>query len=340
MQWYAENKREFPWRNTKDPYKIWLSEIILQQTQVQQGLPYYLRFVTTYPRVEDLAEAAEEDVLKLWQGLGYYSRARNLLFSAHWVVNKNKGIFPKTFKGLMQLKGVGDYTASAIASICYDEFQAVVDGNVYRFLSRYFGITTPIDSSIAHREFKARAMALMKGESPGEFNQALMEFGALQCTPKQPQCQRCPFLSSCLAYEQGKVASLPIKAKQVKTRKRFFNYLVLDLPSAKTILRKRAKKGIWQNLYEFPLIESPSLLNRKELMAQKDFAQWQTPVFSLPHLITPQPIKHLLSHQHLFIQFWHIKGQEEIKNALAQKELKNYPVPVVIQHFIDQHFFD
>ena len=340
MGWYGENKRDFPWRNSRNPYHVWLSEIILQQTRVQQGLPYYLKFIEAFPTVLDLASAPEEKVLKLWQGLGYYSRARNLLFSAQWIVEHNVAKFPDTHKDLLKLKGVGDYTASAIASICFEEPQAVVDGNVYRFLSRYFGIELPIDSSQAHAFFKAKATELMLGVSPGDFNQALMEFGALQCTPKLTNCSSCPFSTSCIAFQQGKVDQFPVKSKKTKVRKRYFNYLVLHSPKGKTLLQKRTGKGIWQNLYEFPLVESEKLVDQEELIQLQDFAQWTSICYERPKLLNPSPVKHLLSHQQLYIQFWGVRSLQEPKKAVALKELKTLPVPVVIGHFMDKHYSD
>ena len=235
LQWYGEKKRDFPWRKSKDPYRVWLSEIILQQTRVEQGLPYYQKFTKTFPTIHDLAKASEEQVLKLWQGLGYYSRARNMRTTAKWIVEENSANFPTTFKDLLELKGVGDYTASAISSICFDERQAVVDGNVYRFLSRCFGIETPIDSSPALKIFKTKAHQLMGKFPPGEFNQAMMEFGALHCTPKTPNCDTCPFQQSCIAFQQGSVSCFPIKTKKTKITQRFFNYLVVDFPFEKTL---------------------------------------------------------------------------------------------------------
>lgn len=195
LLWYDENKRTFLWRETKDPYKIWLSEVILQQTQTQQGLPYYVRFLETFPTIKDLALSSEDTVLKLWQGLGYYSRARNLHSTAQYIHKECGGVFPNTFKSLLKLKGVGDYTASAISSICFNLPEAVVDGNVYRFLSRYFGIYTPINNGQAHQEFKAKAMNFVDITQPGKFNQALMEFGSIQCKPRTPHCKSCPFSS-------------------------------------------------------------------------------------------------------------------------------------------------
>ena len=219
IRWYSKNKRILPWRETKNPYYIWLSEIILQQTQVKQGLPYYESFVTSYPTVFDLANAEESDVLKLWQGLGYYSRARNLHASAKHIAYDLNGVFPDTYKDLLKLRGVGDYTASAIASICFNEATAVVDGNVYRALSRYFGIDTPINSSKGQKEFKALAQELIDIKKPADFNQAIMEFGAIQCKPKNPECSACSFRNSCVAFGNNRVSDLPVKIKSAKAKK-------------------------------------------------------------------------------------------------------------------------
>ena len=339
LYWYDENQRDFPWRKSRNPYHVWLSEIILQQTRVEQGLPYYNSFVSNFPTVFDLAAADEEKVLKLWQGLGYYSRARNLHASARWIVNERKGVFPQDYKSLLQLKGVGDYTASAIASICYEEPQAVVDGNVYRFLSRCFGISTPIDTGRAHKEFKAKATQLMADYSPNLFNQAMMEFGALHCTPKQAKCTSCPFHSVCYAFQQQSVYEYPLKAKRTKIRKRYFNYLVVKTPNGETLIQKRAGKGIWQNLYEFPLIETKSTVNKKQLLEQENFPSNLAPKIASIAPYEDQPIKHLLSHQHLFIQFWEVKLNEETEDTVSLKALKDLPVPVVIQHFIDNHYW-
>ena len=340
LDWYKENKRDFPWRKSQDPYHIWLSEIILQQTRVQQGLPYYEKFIKNFPTVFDLAAASEENVLKLWQGLGYYSRARNLHASAQWVVKERQGNFPQTFKELLLLKGVGDYTASAIASICFEEPQAVVDGNVYRFLARFFGIEMPIDTSGAHKYFKEKATVLMQGVSPNTFNQAMMEFGALQCTPKLTACEQCPFAQKCVAYQQGKVNAFPVKTKKVKVKKRYFNYLVIKTPSEQTVVKQRKAKGIWQNLYEFPLIETASMIEKEELIKQPDFIQWSKFKLISCERVNPKAIKHVLTHQHLYIQFWQLEIGQEIVESIDYKELKSLPVPVVIQHFIENNYVD
>ncbi len=227
IYWYLQNNRDLPWRKSKNPYFIWLSEIMLQQTRVAQGLAYYLKFTTTFPTVFDLAKADESTVLKMWQGLGYYSRARNLHFSAKQISNELNGIFPSTYEEIIKLKGIGDYTASAISSICFNEPTAVVDGNVYRVLSRYFGLNTPTNSTSGIKEFKTLAQTLIDISQPGTYNQALMDFGALHCKPQNPLCETCPFSDSCVAFEKKLTKELPVKEKKIKVRKRYFNFLVI-----------------------------------------------------------------------------------------------------------------
>ncbi|EPR73210.1 A/G-specific adenine glycosylase [Winogradskyella psychrotolerans RS-3] len=242
ITWYSDKKRELPWRETSNPYYIWLSEIILQQTQVKQGLPYYDAFVTQYPTIFDLANASETSILKLWQGLGYYSRARNLHFTAKHIVNELDGKFPNTYKDLLKLKGVGDYTASAIASIAFNEVAAVVDGNVYRVLSRYFGIETPINSTLGIKEFKSLASTLIDHKQPATYNQAIMEFGAIQCKPKNPDCTVCPFQDSCVALQNQMVDVLPVKLKKTKVTVKYFNFLVFMDPNKKHFSKNALKK--------------------------------------------------------------------------------------------------
>ena len=339
LLWYKENKRTFLWRETKDPYKIWLSEVILQQTQTQQGLPYYVRFLETFPTIKDLALSSEDTVLKLWQGLGYYSRARNLHSTAQYIHKECGGIFPNTFKSLLKLKGVGDYTASAISSICFNIPEAVVDGNVYRFLSRYFGIYTPINIGQAHQEFKAKAMNLMDITQPGKFNQALMEFGSIHCKPRTPHCKSCPFSSDCIAYSQNKIHLLPQKRTKLKVIDRYFNYLVILDQNGQIQLEKRVGKGIWQNLFQFPLLETNKRVDsRKKLIEKfsaKMIAQLNTKKLKLWNR---EPIAHKLSHQKLFVFFWTIPSKRILKKGYSLKELKNQAVPVVIQNFIDKFF--
>ncbi|WP_378186247.1 A/G-specific adenine glycosylase [Aquimarina sp. W85] len=341
--WYLEHKRDMPWRQTKDPYSIWLSEIILQQTRVRQGLPYYLAFKSSFPTVFDLAAASEEKVLKLWQGLGYYSRARNLHFTAQYVVNEYNGIFPKDYNGLIKLKGIGDYTASAIASICYKEVVPVIDGNVYRVLSRIFGIETPINSSPALKEFKGLAAELIDRTSPDVFNQAIMEFGAIQCKPQSPDCTVCPFNDRCFAMQNNKVSVLPVKLKKLKIKKRYFNYIIFKLPDGKVMFQQRKNVGIWEGLYEFPLIESDKLQEATELQKEEAFLQLVTEQpFSLS-IYKEEPIIHKLSHQHLYTRFYIVALAKapilkENQYLISAETIHEYPVPVLIGNFIESFF--
>lgn len=335
IDWYLVNKRDLPWRKTVNPYFIWLSEIILQQTKVAQGLPYYEAFVSTYPTVFKLAKANEEEVLKLWQGLGYYSRARNLHATAKYVVNELKGEFPNNYKDLLKLKGVGDYTASAIASICFQEVCAVVDGNVYRALSRYFGISTAINSTEGKKEFKALAQKLIDKNQPALFNQAIMEFGAKQCKPKNPDCLACPLLKSCQAYQNNSIDYFPVKIKAAKPVKKYFNFLVIISQDGKTILNKRVGKGIWQNLYQFPLIESDNKLSNKTIQAQISSRKWLVKNTSSFYLYNQKPIIHKLSHQHLHTSFW-ILEVEQLQQGIPIGKILEYPVPKLISNFIEE----
>jgi A/G-specific adenine glycosylase len=340
IRWYSNNKRNLPWRETKNPYYIWLSEIILQQTQVKQGLPYYEAFVAKYPTVFDLANANESDVLKLWQGLGYYSRARNLHASAKYISNDLNGVFPNNYKGLLKLKGVGDYTASAVASICYNEVTAVVDGNVYRVLSRYFGIETPINSSKGAKEFKALAQELIDNKQPAEFNQAIMEFGATQCKPQNPDCNVCPFNNGCIVFNENKIGDLPVKIKSAKAKKKHFNFLVFISKDEKTVLEKREGNGIWQNLYQFPLVETEADIayaNFKELLEKHELIKGKS--FDLS-LYNEAAIVHKLSHQHLYTKFWIVKTEDELQNSISIESVKEYAVPIVIGNFIESFNFD
>ncbi|WP_434037428.1 A/G-specific adenine glycosylase [Formosa sp. 4Alg 33] len=337
--WYSVNKRQLPWRQTTNPYYIWLSEIILQQTQIKQGLPYYQDFVSVFPTVFDLANANEAEILKLWQGLGYYSRARNLHAAAKYVVEDLNGVFPTNYKDLLKLKGVGDYTASAIASICYNEVSAVVDGNVYRLLSRYFGIYTPINSSKGAKEFKALAQELIDKKDPATFNQAVMEFGAIQCKPKSPDCTVCPFNSSCYAYGKDVISELPVKIKAAKVSKKYFNFLVFLTPSQTTILEQRQGKGIWQNLYQFPLIESEKALTSKQLQQElEQFELLEGKTFEVS-LYNKDEIVHKLSHQHLYTQFWIVEVDANLAGEIPVSEVEDFPVPILIGNFIEDFNF-
>ncbi|MEH6770299.1 A/G-specific adenine glycosylase [Maribacter arcticus] len=337
LDWYHQNKRSLPWRKSLNPYKIWLSEIILQQTRVAQGAPYYLRFVEQFPTVHHMANASEEEVLKLWQGLGYYSRARNLHASAKIVVNQYDGEFPDTYNELLKLKGVGDYTASAISSICFNEPQAVVDGNVYRVLSRYFGIDIPINSAEGIKYFKSLAEKVMDVNDIRDYNQGIMEFGAIQCSPKKPLCLHCPLNESCVALQKGIVGQLPVKLKKTKVRNRFFNYIIpiyIDADGNRfTNLQQRKGKGIWQNLWEFPLIESNSMLEIEDVDNRyKQLFEGNGEIELIE--FNEVAIIHKLSHQHLHTKFWILNTNTEIPNQISFEKIKDFPVPVLIADFI------
>lgn len=333
--WYLQNKRDLPWRNTNNPYHIWLSEIILQQTRIDQGMAYYLKFVENFPAIYDLSNASEEKVLKLWQGLGYYSRARNLHFSAKYIVNDLNGEFPKTFNDLLKLKGVGDYTASAIASICYNEPTAVVDGNVYRVFARYFGISTPINISKGIKEFKSLAQELIDVSIPGTHNQAVMEFGARMCKPQNPDCSICPLNNSCVALATNKVKELPVKEKKLKIKKRFFNYLVIQTPTKKTKIEKR-EKGIWLNMYEFPLIETDAEIDEHTLISNNKFEELFKSKSTLVKLFNKDQVVHKLTHQHISTKFWIVNTDENELFSTNWNEIHKFPVSTLVDNFLKQ----
>jgi A/G-specific adenine glycosylase len=336
FKWYLQNKRDLPWRKTQNPYYIWLSEIMLQQTRVAQGTPYFLTFKTNFPTVFDLANANEEQVLKLWQGLGYYSRARNLHKTAQYVASELSGVFPDNYADLLKLKGIGEYTAAAIASFSYNETVPVVDGNVFRVLSRYFDIETDISAASAKKEFAALAFELMPKDNPALFNQAIMEFGALQCVPKNPNCGICVFNTSCAALQKKKVNQLPVKSKKLKVRNRFFNYVIASDENENTIIQKRTAKGIWHNLYEFPLIETEKEEDFDCISEriQIDFFKENTILSVLEY--NEKSLIHKLSHQHLYIKFWKVKVKGAIEKGIDATTLKTYPFPIVIHNFIEK----
>lgn len=338
--WYSINKRDLPWRGSKNPYKIWLSEIILQQTQIKQGLPYYEAFITKFPTVFDLANAEEETVLKLWQGLGYYSRARNLHTTAKFIAIDLDGVFPETYNQLLKLKGVGDYTASAIASICFNEACAVVDGNVYRVLSRYFGIKTPINSTQGKKEFKLLAQKLLPKGNFGDYNQAVMEFGAKQCKPSSPDCTVCPLNSGCMALQKNLIKTLPVKEKKTKISNKYFNFTVYISEDKKTILEQRLEKGIWHKLYQFPLFESLESIDNSQFRTQlQNLPDLKSTNYSI-HLFNEKDIIHKLSHQHLHCKFWIVLIDKLPETALPIKEIERFAVPAVIEKFLNTFNFD
>jgi A/G-specific adenine glycosylase len=328
INWYNEHKRALPWRSDPQPYRVWLSEIILQQTRVSQGLPYYHRFVERFPTVKDLAAASEQEVLRLWQGLGYYSRARNLHKCAKQVCENYNGIFPQNFEGLKKLPGIGDYTAAAIASICYKEPVAVVDGNVYRVMARVFGIDTPINSPKAKTIFFDLGNQLIDSAQPDQYNQAVMEFGALHCTPKNPQCEDCPLGKICVARQKGLQGMLPLKDKKLKVRKRYFYYLVRK--SGQWLrMKKREGKDIWQGLYDFDLIESATPLDEKALALQTGKMK----------IVWSAEYKHVLTHQTIFARFAILETKDKEENYFSLKKIAALPKPVLISKFLDDMGF-
>jgi A/G-specific adenine glycosylase len=335
IQWYLQSKRDLPWRNTTNPYPIWLSEIILQQTRVAQGMPYFYAYLENFPTIHDLAQSDEQKVLKLWQGLGYYSRARNLHQTAQYIVNELGGVFPNSYAGLLELKGVGEYTAAAIASFAYNEPVPVVDGNVFRVLSRYFGIESDISLGKTKKEFTALAAELLPKDQPALFNQAIMEFGALQCVPKSPNCENCIFNSSCVALQKGKVGELPVKSKKLKVTHRYFNYIVVTDKNGNTKIQQRTDKGIWHNLYEFPLIETKQEEGFETIapLIQSNFS-FGASVDRIEE-VNPISIVHKLSHQHLNVKFWKVTLDGALVDGVSSEHLKTFPFPIVIYNFIE-----
>ena len=337
LHWYHENKRSLPWRDTTDPYAIWLSEIIMQQTRIDQGLAYFNRFIKNYPTIEDLATASEDEVLKSWQGLGYYSRARNLHETANFIVTRYNGKFPADYKSLLQLKGVGEYTASAIASIAFGLPFAAVDGNVYRVLSRIFGIDIPINSTEGKKTFRDLASNLLNSEYPGDHNQALMEFGATQCTPKNPDCPNCIFNAQCFAIQKQLVTELPVKKGRIKTRHRYFNYLIISTGES-LLLQKRTSNDIWRNLYEFPMIETTEKTEIDQFL-HKDHPLFDTNLDLITEIT--QWSKQLLSHQLIHYRFIQIQPKHK-KNTLIdlievnKKDIFNFAVPKPIEQKLEQ----
>lgn len=337
IDWYKDNKRDLPWRHTTDPYYIWLSEVILQQTRVDQGMNYYLRFVNQYPTVLDLAAAHEDDVLKLWQGLGYYSRARNLHATAQIIAEEYKGVFPHEHKDILKLKGVGEYTAAAIASFAYDLPHAAVDGNVYRVLSRVFAIDTPIDTPQGKKIFAELAQELLDQKRPGIYNQAIMEFGALQCTPTNPNCNNCPLSDRCMAYAENKVSQYPQKAGKTKTRNRYFNYLDVRYQDS-IYLQKRIAKDIWHNLYELILIETESPLSIEDLQQDTRFQE----LFAQAGKIMIQPAfqaKHILSHQNIYANFYTVTIETGLPDTYLQikrSDMDKYAISRLVERYLEQ----
>ncbi|MGL4293140.1 MAG: A/G-specific adenine glycosylase [Bacteroidales bacterium] len=332
-EWYDSYKRELPWRQTRDPYLIWISEIILQQTRVQQGLGYYLRFVERFPDVQSLAQAPLEEVLKYWQGLGYYSRARNLHSAANQIQSHYGGVFPSGYNDILALKGIGTYTAAAIASFAYDLPYAVLDGNVYRVLARLFGLETPIDTAIGKKEFQSLADSLIDPFHAAKHNQAIMELGALQCVPVSPDCSRCPLNPYCVAFENGSVGRLPVKQGKTKVRDRWFYYFYIE-ENGHTWIHQRSEGDIWSHLYEFPLIETDSEKDLHAVLSSPDFLQITSgltaDVSSLMHR------KHILSHQRIHAFFFRVHLDQKPAPGgsfirIPQERIEDYPVSRLTQ---------
>lgn len=307
FEWYNIHHRCLPWRETNDPYVIWISEIILQQTRVAQGLDYFNRFIYRFPNVESLAIAPEDEILKYWQGLGYYSRARNLHKAAKTIYKQHGGVFPSEYKLIRELKGIGDYTAAAIVSFAWDQPYAVVDGNVYRLLSRLFSLAEPINSSKGKRVFKELAEELLYLKKPGLYNQAIMEFGALQCTPQKPNCFHCPLSDFCQAFHHHQVSDYPVKPKKKKSIERYLNYFQIIFEDY-TWIHKRTHNDIWKGLYEFPLIETDEATCINSLLSSEILLQWlgEKPILENIKVVIPE-IKHVLSHQIIHASFYQIR---------------------------------
>ncbi|MBN1416236.1 MAG: A/G-specific adenine glycosylase [Bacteroidales bacterium] len=337
-KWYIQNKRNLPWRKTKSAYKIWLSEIILQQTRVNQGVKYYRNFLERFPDVNLLAEASLEEVLKVWQGLGYYTRARNLHATARKIVQEYNGCFPADYKALLLLPGIGEYTAAAIASIAFDLPVALVDGNVLRVLARLFGVSTPVTSSGGKNEVYARARCILNNKNPGLHNQALMELGALICLPRNPYCNNCPVSTICYARMHDKINELPVKALNIKTKKRYFHYLHITW-RGKVFLHQRKQKDIWNSLYEFPLIETRRAVKPDKLPGYKQWNQLLQGIRHQVNYVTPL-YKHVLSHQTLYARFYQIHigeisaGLAEGYTCIKEKKIFEYPVSRLTEKYL------
>ncbi|MEM7055598.1 MAG: A/G-specific adenine glycosylase [Bacteroidota bacterium] len=347
VTWYQASKRILPWRNTNDPYRIWLSEVILQQTRVAQGLPYYQRFIEQYPTIQDLAEAKEEAVLRLWQGLGYYTRARNLYACARMVVSQFNGQFPNNYQDLLRLKGIGQYTAAAIASLAFREPIPVVDGNVYRVLARIFGVEEDIASTRGKKVFYELAQSLVPQDRAGLYNQAIMEFGAIQCMPTKPLCKTCIFKAYCVAFHTGRQKSLPVKNLTIKIQKRFFHYFVIQ-SADKLYMKLRKKSDIWQGLYDFYLVEDSQLKEPEQLEDELIALIWR---HQLPVEKKPRLYKHMLTHRRLYAHFFQVKATPQFikeaklildkthSSAFMLEATKSLPKPILISNFLKEEFY-
>lgn len=338
--WYLRHRRDLPWRKTTDPYLIWVSETILQQTRVGQGLPYYERFILSYPDVVSLARAHEDEVLKLWEGLGYYSRARNLLAAAQQILQNFNGKFPSAYSDIRKLKGVGDYTAAAVASIAFNLPYAAVDGNVYRVLSRYYGLETPINTSAGKKLFAQLAEELLNRREPGMHNQALMEFGALQCVPKNPDCENCPLANHCAAFLTNQVDRLPVKNRTLQRSFRYFNFFLIE-GAGQILIHKRQKDDIWKNLYQLPLEETAGETSAEEILQ----SQLLTPLLnkSVIKIQKISPLRtHELTHQRIFARFIHLQTDQLPENTagfikINKKDISKFAFPGLVKKYFEEN---
>jgi A/G-specific adenine glycosylase len=340
LSWYDENKRDLPWRGTDDPYLVWVSEIILQQTRVSQGWDYYVRFIRRFPNVASLANANEEEVLKLWQGLGYYSRARNMHAAAKDIVSRFNGKFPTSHTDILSLKGIGEYTAAAISSIAFNEPHVAVDGNVLRVIARLFEVEEPVQSTKGKRIVKELTKELLPEERPGAFNQAIMDLGSLICIPRQPRCGDCPLANSCMVYATGRTEELPIRIKKKKTRRRYFTYLHIR-QNGNTYIRRRTDNDIWRNLYEFPLIETDKPIEIEELLQNDEYNQLfrETTLLAIDG---PFTYKHQLTHQQIHANFYRLTMEKGAVHAfmdqykqIVEEEIERYPISRLMHKYIE-----
>ncbi len=333
LKWYDKNKRELPWRNTKDPYNIWISEIILQQTRIEQGVYYYNRFISKFPNLDKLANSEEKDVLLIWQGLGYYSRARNLHYTAKYIYNVLNSIFPENYADLIKLKGVGDYTSSAISSICFEKKYPVLDGNVFRVLSRVFEIKSPIDLNKSRKVFKQKANEIMPNARFGDYNQGLMDFGSIICKPVNPDCINCVLSKICSAFKNNSVTDFPVKVAKNKIKSRYFDYLIIK--NNDQVLIEQIKDGIWKNMYQFPVYNSKSKKSKKEIIKffSKKFRVEKLNIEQINNKL----IRHKLSHITINSRFWRLKSKINTDNELFISSFNDYPISKLMQKFIEKY---
>lgn len=339
--WRRNHPRSLPWKKTSDPYLIWLSEVILQQTRVEHGTAYYLEFSRRFPTVFDLADATEDEVLKCWQGLGYYSRARNLHQTARYIAYERGGHFPQEHKELLQLKGIGSYTAAAIASFAFNKPHAVLDGNVFRVLARVFGVADPINSTSGKKLFAQLADQLLDHENPAYYNQAIMDFGALTCKAPRPNCRACTLQTVCKAFNEDSIPNLPVKIRAAEKKRRYFNYLVVTDPNH-ILIHKRTQKDIWQNLYEFPLFETSELLEQPEAPLEN----WSINIGKTRFIRKSRPYHQTLSHQKITAVFWEVSTPNPLNSQIPplqrikKDSLKKFPFPKIVDWYLEEKYLN